>query len=235
MTFQIDLSQLSLNEHQVEILKIVENELAQDPSHTLEHIIRVYKIAMLLVETEKNVNVDILKTAILLHDIARLIEDKDNSGKTDHAILGAKMAEKILIDFKFPKDDIEKITHCISTHRYRSEFKPQSIEAKILFDADKIDLLGAIGIARLYMIAGMYNQKPFSSEPIDVYVRENLVGGKIDGRIKEKSKHAPNIEFKTKIIKIPEKLYTQKAKELAKERIEFMDFFFQKLEKEIFF
>jgi uncharacterized protein len=229
-----DLIHLSLNENQLEILQLVEKELAKDPSHTLDHIIRVYKIAMLIVETEKNVNVDILKTAILLHDIARLIEDKDNSGKTDHAILGAKMAENILANQKHSKDDIEKITHCISSHRYRSEFKPRSIEAKILFDADKIDLLGAIGIARLFMIAGKYNQKLFSSEPIDVYIRKNLVGGKINGRIKEKSKHSPNIEFKTKIVKIPDKLYTQKAKELAKERIEFMDSFFHKLEKEIF-
>jgi uncharacterized protein len=194
---------------------------------------RVYKIAMLLAESEQDVDINILKTAILLHDIARLKEDVDNTGKTDHAFQGAEMAEEILAGLKYSNDEIKKIKHCISTHRFRGNNEPQTIEAKILFDADKIDLLGAIGIARIFMIAGKYNQKPFSSQPIDLYIRENLVGGKSNGRIKVKSKHAPNIEFKTKIVKIPDKLYTKKAKELAKERIEFMDSFFLKLEKEI--
>ncbi len=230
---QMDIANLSLNECQLKILKIVEKELFKDPSHTLEHEIRVYKIAMLLAKTSPNVDMNVLKTAILLHDIARPIEDKDNSGNTDHAILGAELAEKILIDLKYPNDKIEKIKHCISTHRFRGNNKPQTIEAQILFDADKIDLLGAIGIARLYMIAGKYHQKPYSSTPIDLYIQENLVGGKSNGRIKIKSKHAPNIEFKTKIETIPSKLFTKEAKKIASERIEFMKLFFSKLEKEI--
>jgi uncharacterized protein len=230
---EIDISNLSLNKNQLQILKIVEKELSKDTSHTTEHIIRVYNIAMIIAKTEEDVDLNILKTAILLHDIARLKEDIDNTGETDHSILGAKMAEKILTDLKYPKDEIRKIKHCISTHRFRGNNKPKSIEAKILFDADKIDLLGAIGIARMFMIAGKYNQKLYSYQPIELYIRENLVGGKSNGRIKIKSKHAPNIELKTKIVNIPDKLFTKKAKQLAKEKIEFMDSFFHILEKEI--
>jgi len=229
----LNLTSLSLNEKQIKILKIVERELSEDPSHTLEHIIRVFKIAMSIVKTESDVDIEVLKTAILLHDIARLIEDKDNSGKTDHSILGAEMAETILTKLNYPVEKIEKIKNCISSHRYRSNISPQSKEARILFDADKIDLLGAIGIARLYMIAGKYNQKPYSSKPIDVYIRENLINGKVNGRIKEKSKHSPNIEFQTKIVNIPNKLHTLKAKEMAKERIAFMERFFHQLKDDI--
>ncbi|NHK32843.1 MAG: HD domain-containing protein [Asgard group archaeon] len=232
-SFEIDLLNLYLNENQLQILKIVEKELSKDPSHTLDHIMRVYKIAMLLATSEQGVDINILKTAILLHDIARLKEDIDNTGKTDHAIIGAKMAEKILTELKYPSDEIKKIKHCISTHRFRGNNEPQTIEAKILFDADKIDLLGAIGIARIFMIAGKYNQKSYSSQPIDLYIKENLVDGKSNGRIKVKSKHAPNIEFKTKIANIPNKLFTQKAKEIAKEKIKFMELFFNQLENDI--
>lgn len=230
---QNNIASLSLDKKQIEILKIVQNELSQDPSHTLEHIIRVYKNAMLIAETEDEIDFSVLKTAILLHDIARLKEDKDNTGKTDHSILGAEIAEKILTDLEYPKEVIDKIKHCISSHRFRGNIKPKSLEAKILFDADKIDLLGAIGIARTFMIAGKYNQTPYSFHPINQYILENLVDGSIDGRIKDKTKHAPNIEFETKIVNIPKKLFTKKAKAIATEKMKFMKHFFQVLKSEI--
>jgi uncharacterized protein len=160
-------------------------------------------------------------------------EDEDNSGNIDHAILGASMAENILRDFDYSEENIKNIKHCIAAHRFRSGNEPKTKEAKILFDADKLDVIGVIGIARGFMMAGQYGEKIYSNVPIDEYIKDNLVGGKANGRIKEISKHAPNLEFETKLKHIPQKLYTQKAKEIGRQRLEFMKQFFVRLKNEI--
>jgi uncharacterized protein len=214
------------------IKDIVEKELSCS-AHDMEHVMRVYNLCMHLAEGEKDIDLDVLKTAALLHDIARVKEDKDKTGKIDHAVLGAEIAEKILRELGYAEHKIEKVKHCILAHRFRSETKPKSKEAKILFDADKLDVLGAIGIARAFVIAGQYGERIYADVDIAKYVKENLVGGKPTGRIKDVSKHAPNIEFETKFKHIPGKLYTEKAKEIAKERMRFMEEFFLRLKREI--
>ena len=214
------------------IKEIVEKELSCS-AHNMEHVMRVYNSCLHLAKDEVDIDLDILKTSALLHDIARVKEDQDNSGSIDHAILGAEMAKKILRDFGYPEEKIEFVKHCITAHRFRSGNEPKTKEAKILFDADKLDVIGSIGIARSFIIAGQYGEKTYSNVPIDDYIKDNLVGGKPNGRIKEISKHAPNIEFETKFKHIPDKLYTQKAKKIAKQRIEFMKQFFERLKREI--
>jgi len=88
------------------------------------------------------------------------------------------------------------VQHCIQTHRFRSEREPVSIEAKkYCFDADKIDVLGAIGVARSFMIAGEHHERLYSFTPLKEYIADNLVDGKPSGRIKDILKHAPNLEF----------------------------------------
>jgi len=156
-----------MEEKHQRIKEIVEKELSCS-AHNMEHGMRVYNLSLHLAKEEAGIDLDVLKTAALLHDIARVKEDKDNSGNIDHAILGAEVAEKI-----------------------------------------------------------------YSDTPIDEYIKDNLVDGKPKGRIKEISKHAPNLEFETKFKHIPDKLYTPKAKELAKKRIEFMKQFFERLKREI--
>ncbi len=212
------------------IQQAVQKELSCS-AHNMAHVMRVFDLCLLLAKTETKVTLDILKTAALLHDIAKVKEDRDNSGNTDHAILGAEMAEKILKKIGYD-NNIEQVKHCISTHRFRSDNKPDTIEAKILFDADKLDIIGAIGIARSYMIAGQYRQSMYSNTLIDEYIQENLVGRKMSGRIKDVSKHAPNIEFETKLKYIPKKLFTKKGRQIAQKRIEFMKNYFKQLKKE---
>lgn len=221
-----------MEEKYQKIKKIVEKELSCS-AHNMEHVLRVYNLCLHLAENESDVDLDILKTAALLHDIARVKEDKDDSGNTDHAILGAEMAEKILTDFGYSKDKIGAIKHCIVAHRFRSGNEPKTKEAKILFDADKLDVIGSIGIARSFIIAGQYGEKMYSDVPADEYIKDNLVDGKPNGRIKVISKHAPNLEFETKFKYIPNKLYTSKAKTIGEQRINFMKQFFDRLKKEI--
>jgi len=214
---------------------IVEKEMQEAGSaHDIDHVLRVYNLCLYLARDEPNVDLDVLKTSVLLHDIARVKEDKDDSGNTDHAVLSAEIAEEILRNLDYSETKIGQVKHCIATHRFRSNNKPRTKEAKILFDADKLDVIGAIGIARSFIIAGQYGERIYSSVPDD-YIKENLVDGKRNGRIKTISKHAPDIEFETKFKYIPDKLYTLKAKELAKQRIQYMEHFFERLKKDIKF
>jgi len=213
---------------------IAEKEMQEASSaHDINHVMRVYNLCLYLAKDEPDVDLDVLKTSILLHDIARVKEDKDDSGKTDHAVLSAEMAEEILREFNYSERKIEQIKHCIVAHRFRGDIEPRTKEAKILFDADKLDVIGATGIARSFIIAGQYGERIHSNVPINDYIKENLVDGKPNGRIKIISKHAPNLEFELKFKHIPDKLYTSKAKEFAKQRMEYVEQFFERLKREI--
>ncbi|RLG14013.1 MAG: phosphohydrolase [Candidatus Nanohalarchaeota archaeon] len=210
--------------------KAVEKELSCS-AHDIDHVMRVHALCITLAENEA-IDMEVLESAAILHDIARAKEDNDSSGKTDHALLGAKMAVPILEDAGFCEEKIRQIQHCIETHRYRGENKPQTMEAKILFDADKLDSLGAIGIARSFVWIGRNNAKIYTDTNLKEYARENL-GGKTNGRIKDKTKHSPQIEFEAKAKHIVDKLHTKKAKEIGKERLKFYEEFLKRLEMEI--
>jgi uncharacterized protein len=99
-----------------------------------------------------------------------------------------------------------------------------------LSDADKLDVIGAIGIARSCCWLGENMAKIWSDIPLEVYIKENLTKEK---RIKDKSKHALNLEYKIKLKRVYKKLYTKAAKLIAKERNEFVKKFFKQLKKEI--
>lgn len=212
------------------IKETVQKELSCS-AHNMDHVIRVYNLALSLAENE-DLDLDVLKAAALLHDVARVKEDSDHTGNTDHAILSAQMAEPILKKLGFSQEKIKRIQDCIVSHRYRTGNEPKTKEAKILFDADKLDVLGAIGIARSFVWVGRNNAKVYSKVNIDEYIKDNL-GGKINGRIQDKTKHSPQIEFETKLKFLIDKLYTKKAKKICLERLKFYKDFLNRLEKEI--
>lgn len=218
-----------MNKRYEEIQKIVEDELSCS-AHNMDHIMRVYNLCMYIAKNEKNVNMNILIPAVLLHDIARSKEDEDVSGVIDHAVLGSEMAGKILRKLEFNDDEIENIKHCILSHRYRSGNEPKLIEAKILFDADKLDAIGAMGISRCFMLAGQYGERIYRDISIEEYKKSNITK---NGRIKDMSKHSPNIEYEIKLKKIKNRLYTETAKKLAKNRMDYMEEFFTRLKNEV--
>lgn len=211
------------------IVEIVEEELTCS-AHNLDHVYRVYNLCLLLSRSEEAVNMDVLVPAVLLHDIARVKESEDKTGKIDHAVLGSEMAANILEKLGYEQEKIELIKHCILAHRFRTGNEPETIEAKILFDADKLDVVGAAGIARTFMLAGQFGQRLTVDEQLGDYLKANTVE---NGRIKDVSKHTPFIEYEVKFKKIPEKLYTKKAKEIGKERLEFMGKYFTRLKLEL--
>jgi uncharacterized protein len=216
---------------------IVEKEMeGASPAHDISHVMRVYNLCLKLAGHEPSVDIDTLKTAALLHDIARAKED--GKGHThvlsvDHAVLGAQTSGTILRELGYSEEKIGDVKHCIAAHRFRGTNPPETVEAKILSDADKLDVLGATGIARSFTIGGECGEKIYSDTPVDEYIKENLAGGRSDGRIIDPSKHASNLEFETKLRHIPDKLYSQKAREIARERLEYMKSFFERLKREI--
>jgi uncharacterized protein len=220
---------MNVEEKHKKIIEIVQDKLTCS-AHNLDHVFRVYNLCLLLAKYEKNVDLEILIPAALLHDIARVEESKDKTGEIDHAVLGSIVTENILKKLEYEEEKIEKIKHCIIAHRFRTGNEPNTIEAKILFDSDKLDVIGASGIARTFMLAGQFGQRLTVNEPLNDYLKFNTVE---NGRLKDVSKHTPFIEYEVKFKKIPDKLYTEKAREIGKERLKFMDEYFTRLKSEI--
>jgi uncharacterized protein len=213
-------------------IEIIKNRMEKELScsaHNIDHVMRVFNLSKLIAKTESKVDMNILEPAALLHDIARTIECNDTSGKIDHAILGSEMAVSILKELNYTSSEIEQIQHCISTHRYRTNNIPQTIEAKILFDADKLDVIGSVGIARTFMLAGQFGQR-ITATSNDEYDKENIVK---NGRIKDVSKHSPFMEYEFKFKKVPQKLFTKEGKRIGEKKLKYMEQFFSVLDKEL--
>ena len=188
-------------------------------SHDFDHTMRVYNLCIHIGKKEK-ANLEILKLSSLLHDIGRKEEDNAN-GKICHAEKGAEMAGKILKKYNYNPEKIKKIIHCIASHRFRGKTSPKTLEAKILFDADKLDSIGAVGIGRAFLFAGEIGSKLHNSK-IEIL------------KTKEYSKEDTAYrEFTFKLKHIKERMLTEEGKKLAKERHEFMIEFFERLKREV--
>lgn len=196
-------------------------------AHSIEHVMRVYNMAIKLAKDE-DVDLEVVKISALLHDIGYY----NKLTNEDHAIKSAQLAELFLKKLGYKKDKIEHIKECIIAHRYRTKIKPKSLEAKIIFDADKLEIIGAIGIARAFVWIGKHNAYIYKKVDIQKYIKENL-NGEINGRIQDKSKHSPQISWETKDKFVLNCLYTDKAKKIAKKRYRFTQNFYKKLEEEI--
>ncbi|MCL2247879.1 MAG: HD domain-containing protein [Oscillospiraceae bacterium] len=180
-----------------------------DVAHDAEHVYRVLNYALQIAENEANaggeVDFDILTVACLLHDISRPEQFADPS--IDHATHGAVKAYDWLILNGYSEEFSNAVKNCIEMHRFRSNNPPESIEAKILFDADKLEVCGAIGIARTLL------HNAHVMEPLYTVSEEGLVqNGKKD------KQNSFLREYKYKLEKIYDKFYTKHGTKLAKKR-----------------
>lgn len=191
-----------------ETYTLIENYMLtcmKDSAHDKDHIYRVLYTAMNIAQTEQNVDYDVLICACLLHDIRR--NEQYENPSLCHAVVGGDKAYQFLIDNNFKSDFAEKVRSCIQTHRYRQNNPPQSIEAKILFDADKIDVTGALGIARTLFYKGIVSEPLYSLLP----------NGEVSDGTNDKK---PSFfqEYKYKLEKLYNNFYTKRGNEIAKER-----------------
>ena len=135
----------------------------KDSAHDKEHIYRVLYLALEIAQTEPDADMDVLICACLLHDIGRQAQFADP--KINHAQAGAGMAYRFLLEHQFPEAYAQQVHDCILSPRFRKSTPPESIEAKILFDADKIDVCGAAGIARTLLYQGHTKEPLYSLLP----------------------------------------------------------------------
>ena len=115
------------------------------PQHNFEHILRDLYRALVIAETERDVNYNILIPAVLLHDIG-VTEDKYQK----HEDVGPLVVKRDLPKFNYTKKEVGLIAHCVESHG--GKIKPEIIEAKILFDADKLEKCGIGGIFNFYRV-----------------------------------------------------------------------------------
>ena len=184
--------------------------------HGSDHVRRVYDMAIKISEGE-DVDMDIVKVAALLHDVAKSKEEELN---ICHAEEGAKMAEEILKEMNFSKEKIEGVVHAIKVHRYSRGLKAKTREAEILQDADRLDALGATILVRMFQSATFHDVPIYDSE---IPIKEEYDGSKssIINHIQEK------------ILKIvPESFKTSRAREIAKGRYDFIKEFTERYVKE---
>jgi uncharacterized protein len=180
---------------------------------------RVYKNAEQIGRNE-GADMKILLPAVLLHDL--IVYPKGSAKTSKSADDSADLAEKWLDRYGYPQDKIDKISYCIRTHSYSKRLVPLTIEGKILQDADRLDALGAIGIARTFSVGGSENRTFYNpSDPFWKSKRElNDREWTLD-------------HFQTKLRKLKKSMYTKTAREIAKERAKFMELFIRQLKKEI--
>lgn len=191
-----------------EMFRIIENHMRKymrDSAHDKEHIYRVLYVALDIASSEEHIDWDVLIAACLMHDIGR--EEQLRNPDVCHAEFGSKMAFDFLIRQGWAPHRASHVRDCILSHRYRNDAVPNSVEAKILFDADKIDAAGALGIARTLIYKGQV------SDPL--YTVDEK-GNVLDGG----SKEPPSFfhEYKFKLEKVYDILYTKRGREIAYKR-----------------
>ena len=188
-------------------------------SHDWSHTERVYNLCMHIGKKE-SADLDILALAAFLHDIGRGQQDRTN-GKVCHAVQGALLARELLEGYKLDEKTIEKIIHCIESHRFRGRTIPRTIEAQVLFDADKLDSIGAIGIGRAFLFAG----------EVGAYVHN--INAEIEATQPYTKEDTAYREFSVKLRCVKDTMLTDEGKKLAVERHRFMEEFFSRIDEEV--
>ena len=192
------------------------------PSHDLQHVERVVTLARHLARVEGADEVEVA-CAAWLHDMERGRED---AGGEDHAVAGARLAREVLGASPLFGDDTEEaVADAIACHRFRSGPQPATLEARCLFDADKLDALGAVGVGRAFMMAGEHGQR----------LHTRVEPGTAPRHVAEidHSGYSPMEEYEVKLRHLPGRMTTEEGRRLAGERAEFMARFFARLEDEM--
>jgi uncharacterized protein len=193
----------------------------QSPAHDFQHILRVYKNAEMISKQERSVDLDVVLAAALLHDL--VVYPKGSTKTINSADESAEVAKKILLEYKnYPIEKIEKVADAIRTHSYSKKLAPCTLEGKILQDADRLDAIGAIGLARTFSVGGSENRSLYN--PLDPFCESERPLDDTQWTLDH---------VKKKLIVLRNSMHTKAAKKIAEERTEFMELFLNQLRNEI--
>jgi uncharacterized protein len=203
-----------LEKLQLEVGKRIRN----DPAHDFMHIMRVYNNAKKIARHE-NANLRLVLTAALLHDIVSF--PKSGKRSKDSSLKSAEIAKKILKKYAYTEKEIEVISDAIRDHSFSRNKIPKTLEGKILQDADRLDALGAIGIARSFAVGGAENRPIYNNS--DPFCKKRTPDD-----------HSWTVDhFYRKLLLLEKKMNTNFAKKEAQKRTRMMKKFLYELEKEL--
>ena len=189
-----------------------------DPAHDILHVKRVVSLANSLCKSEAG-NIDVVTPAAWLHDF--VIVPKDSQLRKQASRLSAEAATEFLGNIHYPKEHFQEIFHAIEAHSFSANIETKTIEAKIVQDADRLDGLGAIGIARCFSTAGLLKRSFY--EPADPFCKT---------RCPDDSTFTIDHFFK-KPFRISETLQTNAGRRVGQQRIKVMQQYLQNLASEI--
>jgi len=196
----------------------VHDLMINDAAHDFDHIMRVFKNAQNICKKE-NANEKLVLSAVLLHDI--ISYPKSDKRSKLSSIKSAEESKKILKKFNFTKEEIQIISDAIRDHSFSRNVIPTTLEGKILQDADRLDAIGAIGIARVFAVGGS-EKRPFYNIQ-DPFCKRRIPDDKI----------WTLDHFYRKLLKLESLMNTKSGKIEAKKRTRVLKDFLNELKKEI--
>ena len=197
---------------------IISAQAVADPAHDINHIRRVVRSARQFAAVE-NADLEVVVPAAWLHDCVSV--SKDSPDRSRASTMAASRAIDLLREMDYPKHHFEAIGHAIAAHSFSAGITPETLEAMVVQDADRIDAIGAIGTARCMMVAGVMNSSLYAEN--DPFCNQ---------REPEDKKYAVD-HFFAKLLKLQESFNTQAARMEAESRIKFMQEFLDQLAREI--
>lgn len=184
-----------------------------DGSHDISHARRVWNLAKSFASDQDD-KVTIL-AACYFHDFVSY--PKNHPKRTQSSQEAAVRARVVLLEMGFPKDKLNDVCHCIESHSFSANIEAKTNEAKVVQDADRMEALGAIGLARTFYVAGQMGSKLFCSEDPFAQKRE------LD------DKQFAVDHFEMKLFKLPSTMKTLEGKKAAEIRVEVLKRFLKDL------
>jgi len=210
-----------MNKSMYDTIENYMHECMKDAAHDPEHIFRVLYLAVNIAsKMTENINFDILIASCLLHDIGR--EKQYKNQNICHAEIGGTMAKDFLLKNGWSEKDSDHVKNCISTHRFRGNNIPETLEAKILFDSDKLDAVGCLGISRTLMYEGIVGNNLYEIKDDKICPGEN-----------KNDKETFLKEYNIKLKNLYDNFYTKEAIEMAKNQKESAQLFYNNLVDQI--
>lgn len=208
----------SLSQFEPLFLEFMQQEMQVDAAHDIEHVKRVVKTAKQLCD-EENADIAIVLPAAYLHDC--FTYPKDHPNRKQSSAIAAKKAIAYIESIQYPQHYHDAIAHAIEAHSFSANIRPNTLEAQIVQDADRLDALGAIGVTRCIQVSTHFNAQLYNDD--DMFAKERELNDKqftVD-------------HFQTKLFKIVDTMNTESAKLEANKRKAFMQTYLKQLHDEV--
>lgn len=193
-------------------------EPSEDGAHDLSHLQRVWHTARTL-QADEGGDLEVLLAAVLLHDCVAV--EKNSPLRSQASRLAAEKASKVLANLNWPEAKIHAVTHAIEAHSFSANITPLTLEARLMQDADRLDSLGMLGIARTFYTAGRMGSALY--DPHDPEARERDYDDKrfcLD-------------HFQTKLLHLADGFQTAAGQRLAQLRHQRLKGFMEQFKEEI--